>query len=241
MSSIPTHHVTACPQPRLCSIRHAITLHAPLTKLSPARVGECLVPNAFTHSLTRSFCLLAHLNRNMLNKLAPLTYLSLENTELQDIPFPLPATLKALFLGHNRIESLPAGAFAGLSNLQILDLGHNRITSIAPGAFDGLRSLRFVNLDNNRLSVLSNGSFAGLPRLEQLSIRGNLIGRLVEGSFDGLRSLQYLSLRANCLEQTLTRRLLVDLTALRGLDLNSNNMTAFEPHVVPVPRRLQYL
>lgn len=175
---------------------------------------------------------------NVLNTSRQIKSLSLMSTELYKVPFPLPPSLKVLHLCANNIEALPAGIFRGLSNLEMLSLRNNKITSIAPGVFEELRSLRYLDLGSNSLTTLPNGSLAGLSNLMVLNLTNNKLADL--HSIDGLGSLRMLSLASNHL-RNLTKRLFRDLVNIASIELEKNNLTSFDPRILPSPENLVYL
>ena len=175
---------------------------------------------------------------NVLNTSLQIKSLSLIGTELYKVPSPLPPSLKVLHLCANSIEALPAGIFRGLSNLEVLTLRNNKITSIAPGVFEELRSLRYLDLSGNSLTTLPNGSLAGLSNLAVLNLTENKLADL--HSCDGLGSLRVLSLASNRL-RNLTKRLFRDLVNIASIGLDKNNLTSFDPRILPSPGKLMYL
>lgn len=79
-----------------------------------------------------------------------------------------PATLRYLQLGNNNIETLTAGMFANLPDLQTLDLRNNKISTITQGTFVGLDSLHTLSLSGNQLNALDATTFEGLNELTTL-------------------------------------------------------------------------
>ena len=86
-----------------------------------------------------------------LRNLASLETLSLVRNRLTLLATPLDGllNLKALYLSHNNLASLPAGAFQDLSSLRELWLNGNRLDSLPPAIFSGLSSLEELRLDGN--------------------------------------------------------------------------------------------
>ena len=58
-------------------------------------------------------------------------------------------TVRELYLSYNKLSSLPAGLFNGLSNLQRLYLFSNELTSLPVGVFNGLSSLKKLCIFDN--------------------------------------------------------------------------------------------
>lgn len=76
--------------------------------------------------------------------------------------------LKALYLNHNKLQSLPADIFRGLEKLEYLDLSWNRMTNLSGGneLFHDL-----VNLKSLYPRVrIQHSRTQDVPRLAQLEI-----------------------------------------------------------------------
>ena len=80
------------------------------------------------------------LNHFLVNNISTrLTRLTLQNTELTQIPTNLPffSQLKMIDLCRNNIQFIPRGAFNFSSKFHYLDLSSNMLTRIEAGAFQG--------------------------------------------------------------------------------------------------------
>ncbi len=64
-----------------------------------------------------------------------------------------------LSLHDNRLTTLPAGLFAGLTRLGYLGLHDNQLTTLPAGLFAGLTDLRYLYLQGNRLGTLGPAFF----------------------------------------------------------------------------------
>lgn len=140
---------------------------------------------------------------------------------LAALPADLPAATRSLLLLNNRLSSLPAGAFAGLSGLQRLDLSNNFLDGLPRAAFGGLANLTELQLRNNSLRALDPELLRPLARLRHLDLSLNGLARLPPGLFDGLLALRSLFLRANRL-QSLDRRTFEPLASLQLLQVGDN-------------------
>ncbi|XP_067612106.1 leucine-rich repeat and transmembrane domain-containing protein 2 [Pseudorca crassidens] len=140
---------------------------------------------------------------------------------LAALPADLPAATRSLLLLNNRLSSLPAGAFAGLSGLQRLDLSNNFLDGLPRAAFGGLANLTELQLRNNSLRALDPELLRPLARLRHLDLSLNGLARLPPGLFDGLPALRSLFLRANRL-QSLDRRTFEPLASLQLLQVGDN-------------------
>ena len=132
-----------------------------------------------------------------------LTWLSLINNSITVLPAGVFAGLSqviSLDLRGNRLTTIKTGAFNGLSSLTKLDLryitGHRGyLKTIEPGAFKGLSNLTSLSLVDNKLATLSTDTFEGLSQVISLALRGNQLITIKTGAFNGLSSLTKLDLR----------------------------------------------
>ena len=144
---------------------------------------------------------LSTLPPGLFSGLSSLTYLYLGNAGLRDLPSDafreVGATLAVLYLPNNKLDTLDAHAFDGLSNVYILDLAHNRLATLPPGVFDGLPDLRFVDLRDNQLTTLPPGVFDKQPDMSEMSLQDNRLAALRPDAFQNLGSLRTLRLHGN--------------------------------------------
>lgn len=113
------------------------------------------------------------------------------------VPAEIPLTSHFLDLSHNRIRSVPPGAFPHLQYLQELDLSHNQLSRIEPGAFGGLSNIRILLIHHNHLKLLPPGVFTGMSDLTWLDVRANQLVILLDQTFRGLKELRHLEVGDN--------------------------------------------
>ena len=101
------------------------------------------------------------------------------------------ARVHTLWLENNRLHSLPANSFNGLTNLSGLYLAGNQLRALPAGAFNGLVRLSVLNLDHNLLSGLPVGIFSGLSNLRSINLSYNQIAGLPAAVFDGLANVVF--------------------------------------------------
>ena len=124
-----------------------------------------------------------------------------------------------ILLRRNQLEELPTGVFRGLS-ITSLNLGENQLTTLLAGVFEGL-SITSLNLGGNQLEELPAGVFRGLG-LDFLDLRQNQLKTLSVGMFRG-QSLEELDLRQNQL--TTLPAGVFDGLSVRELHLHQNQLT----------------
>ena len=115
--------------------------------------------------------------------LIKVTALDLDNHALRSFPAgifgPLKSSLTELSIAYNqtqaadRLRSLPAGLFAGLTNLTTLRLEHNDLETLPAGVFGPLTGLTTLHLHGNNLSSLPDRIFQPLENLTTLTLNGN--------------------------------------------------------------------
>ena len=90
----------------------------------------------------------------------------------------LASEITSLFLNGQRITTLKADDFAGLTSLTDLSLYDNQLTTLPAGLFDGLTALTTLYLNGNQLMTLPDNLFAGLSSLATLYLYGNSVDPL---------------------------------------------------------------
>ena len=169
---------------------------------------------------------------------------------LSDIPAMLnSATVHALDLSNNEIRILKNASFSSYQSLSTLILSYSRVEEIEINAFVGLQKIMDIDLSYNKLQSFSPKIFSSNPALEYVSLRGNglvylssdfpiLISNSISSldlsfcsltkiysvTFSSLPSLYDLDLSSNSL-QTISLRMLENVTDLRVLELNNNRWT----------------
>ncbi|XP_063068920.1 leucine-rich repeat-containing protein 3 [Engraulis encrasicolus] len=99
-----------------------------------------------------------------------LTVVQCTARNLDSVPQDLPRDTVALLLSSNLIRHIPSQAFRNLPRLQELDLSRNRIETVDAGAFQGVTdSLRALDLSNNLLQSVPKEAFARLHAKVRLS------------------------------------------------------------------------
>ena len=86
----------------------------------------------------------------------------------------------------NKLSSIEAKTFQGLSNLQILLLGNNQLSSIEANTFQVLTQLRRLDLRSNRIVSFDRYSLVGLKELEKVCFYDNPISNLFPELLSGI-------------------------------------------------------
>jgi hypothetical protein len=166
---------------------------------------------------------------------------------LSDIPAMLnSSTVHTLDLSNNEISILENASFSSYPCLSTLILSYSKVEEIEINAFVGLQMMRDIDLSYNKLKSFKPEIFSSNPVLESVSLRGNglvylpsdfpiLISNSISSldlsfcsltkiysvTFTSLPSLYELDLSCNSL-QTISLRMLENVTELRVLELNNN-------------------
>jgi len=147
------------------------------------------------------------------------------------------SALRTLRLSGNRITSIVAGSFRGLSSLQSLTLDGNGLAYIHLDSFAGLPSLVRLSLGDNVIAFVPDGLFASLGRLVELNLARNRIEHVWSKTFAGLRSLRRLDLTGNRLSQVPDDTFGPSTTPqLASLLLDDNRLRTLRRCVFPPPR-----
>ncbi|KRY65055.1 Slit -like protein 2 protein [Trichinella pseudospiralis] len=145
--------------------------------------------------------------------------------------------LSSVALDHNRLLEVPA-ALSILPNLTAVDLSHNRIVHLGPNSLDGPASLRWLNLSGNGLMQVDRRAFGAVHGLRVLDLSYNAIEQLSTSCFDEAVNLRELHLQGNQLASL--HGVLVNLPALRSVDLSSNRLSTLDLGLLPAElERLQ--
>ncbi|XP_055334048.1 leucine-rich repeat-containing protein 58-like [Paramacrobiotus metropolitanus] len=113
----------------------------------------------------------------VLSVMKNLVFLQLGSCELEEIPEILtntPSKLEVLYLGGNRLSSVPE-EIGYLDNLQALHLNGNELEALPP-SIANLSQLKSLSLHQNRLSALPS-EIIRLDNLRELSLRENPLVR----------------------------------------------------------------
>ncbi|XP_062514753.1 leucine-rich repeat-containing protein 15-like [Corticium candelabrum] len=148
-------------------------------------------------------------------------------------------TQETKYLQYTDINSVPSGAFSGLSSLTILNLSANALSSLPVDAFDGLSSLQHLSLGRNSLSQFPNmGPFEA--SLTALDLRFNSLTEITSNILNDMTNLQLLHLEGNQIS-AISVDSFVGLTNLLTLQLNSNLLRTVPSALDSVSSSLQYL
>lgn len=138
--------------------------------------------------------------------------------------------LEELSLGQNDFESIPEGAFVGMTNLRRLEIiGSLRLRKISAGAFAANTNLETLMLSSNKALVeVQEGAFSGLPHLKNIILRDNSLTTLAEGLFPW-NELHQLDLSENPINCDCRMLWLRNLLLTRNTSQNQENVLCATP------------
>ena len=96
-------------------------------------------------------------------------------------------------LGDKQLGEINAEMFEGMDNLEKLYLGANKLTSVPLNAFMKLTKLKIISLRQNQIEELPNGLFKNNVNLETIYLNGNKLKFIGSTLFDGLTKLNHVS------------------------------------------------
>ncbi|XP_046592857.1 protein artichoke isoform X1 [Neodiprion lecontei] len=128
------------------------------------------------------------------------------------------ASVRIMWLGHNRLTRLQAPLFRDLLLVERLYLTNNSISRIEDAAFQPMQALKFLELSMNRLSHVTVKTFSELHELEELYLQDNGLRRLDPYSLTALKRLRVLDLANNHLN------VLHDTIFQEGLPIRTLNL-----------------
>nr|XP_025035842.1 podocan-like protein 1 [Pelodiscus sinensis] len=153
---LQNNHLTAAGVQPEAVIKPA-RLHTPLLRLPQNQINS-LSPELLANLTGLKELHLAH-NRLRVGSITPGTWqelqglklLDLSHNELSYVPPDLPESLEYLYLQHNRIAVIEAGAFRTVPDIRAIILRSNRLlqASVSPAAFAALEQLEVVDTTGN--------------------------------------------------------------------------------------------
>ncbi|XP_076681154.1 uncharacterized protein LOC143375675 isoform X2 [Andrena cerasifolii] len=107
------------------------------------------------------------------------------------------ASVRIMWLGHNKLTHLQAPLFRDLLLVERLYLTNNSISRIEDGAFQPMQALKFLELSMNKLNHITARTFSELHELEELYLQDNGLRRLDPYALTALKKLKVLDLANN--------------------------------------------
>jgi hypothetical protein len=147
--------------------------------------------------------------------------------------------LNQIVLMGSKLETLPVGLFAGLSELQELKMPNNAFATLPAGVFAGLTRLSRVTLSYNALQSLPDGLFRDATNLQTLSLDNNLLTSLPADLFSNA-ALRVVDVSDNRL-LVLPPGLLTGLGTLQSASFARNAISALAPGALHGLKNLQFL
>ncbi|KAL6262890.1 hypothetical protein P5V15_005679 [Pogonomyrmex californicus] len=137
------------------------------------------------------------------------------------------ASVRIMWLGHNRLTRLQAPLFRDLLLVERLYLTNNSISRIEDTAFKPMQALKFLELSMNRLSHVTVKTFSELHELEELYLQDNGLRRLDPYALTALKRLRVLDLANNHLN-VLHDKIFQEGLPIRTLNLKNCTVSVIE-------------
>ncbi|XP_077984595.1 uncharacterized protein LOC144439199 [Glandiceps talaboti] len=170
------------------------------------------------------------------------TKVSCEAMNLTEVPTNISASVTALYIVYNQINTLSSGSFEMYPNLVTLSLIANGIEKMERDTFRGCNQLKMLYLSDNRISHIERGTFAHLKNLGWLVLRNNSLVTLTAGMFYGLERLYFLELRQNhIVEDGWESEVFEDMPSLEWLRIQNNQIKSLLPGMFPANTGLKVL
>ena len=97
--------------------------------------------------------------------------------------------LRYIYVEYNLIESVPAGLFSGMTELQVAALTGNLLTTVPAGLYSGLSKMTNVDLAQNQIESLPDGLWSDLQLLNRVYLNDNKLTSIPRGVFNGLPTI----------------------------------------------------
>ncbi|KOC70309.1 Chaoptin [Habropoda laboriosa] len=137
------------------------------------------------------------------------------------------ASVRIMWLGHNKLTHLQAPLFRDLLLVERLYLTNNSISRIEDAAFQPMQALKFLELSMNKLSHITARTFSELHELEELYLQNNGLRRLDPYALTALKKLKVLDLANNHLS-VLQDAIFQEDLPIRMLNLKNCSITNVE-------------
>ncbi|KAF7407861.1 chaoptin-like isoform X1 [Vespula maculifrons] len=150
------------------------------------------------------------------------------------------ASVRIMWLGHNKLTHLQAPLFRDLLLVERLYLTNNSISKIEDSAFQPMQALKFLELSMNKLGHVTARTFSELHKLEELYLQDNGLRRLDPYALTALKKLRVLDLANNHLAVLQDTMFQEDLP-IETLNLKNCSITSVESGVFGGLLNLSYL
>lgn len=188
-------------------------------------------------SLELAFNKISTLHPDAFASLPNLGKLLLVSNRIENLPeslFRNCTNLEYAHMSNNRITSMPAGLFRETKNIYSIELNNNMISSLPDDLFKGLNNLGKLKMKRNALKTLPSGLLADLPKLEVLDLQSNIIEELPSGFLDNQRITDILILKNNSLAE-LPEGIFKNCAGLQELYLSHNKLSILQSSWFPAP------
>lgn len=165
------------------------------------------------------------LPENLFEDMKTLTWVRIRVAKiiLPDELFAPLENLEFLELGHNKLETLPAGFLKNQKKLSQLNLWGNSLRNLNKESFIGLDCVKELDLSANGIVSFESDLLSPLVNLTDINLNGNNLESLPEGFFANNKKLKFAKLMENRVPlKTLPSGLFANLTDLNELFLKAD-------------------
>jgi len=165
--------------------------------------------------------------------------------------------LEILYADNCKLRKIELGAFNGLTKLMLLSMQGNEISEIIPGTFEKISRLEMLSLSHNIIEHLESDVFNGLVNLKVIGLQGNKLQYLNPDTFLGLSKFQGIQIPTDssiinsliskqlaisgCNARSVSVEKFANVSALKVLDLNYNNLRILDINILKVLPNLSAL
>nr|AYF59255.1 toll 2 [Penaeus monodon] len=188
-------------------------------------------------SLELSFNKISTLDPDVFASIPNVVKILLDNNRIENLPehmFRNCTKLEYAHMSNNRITSVHSELFRERKKLYSIELNNNMISSIPEDLFKGLNNLGKLKMKRNALKTLPSRLLSDLSKLEVLDLQSNIIEELPSGFLDNQRIMDILILKNNSLAE-LPEGIFKNCEGLQQIYMSHNKFSTLQSSWFPAP------